>query len=141
MKPDGLRPVFVDTSGWISANDPHDRHHKRATTFYRGAALTAYKFILTTNLVIAETHSLLLKLGGRQAALKFLALADTSTRIRVIYSNPDIDASAYKVLLKYKDQDFSFCDAVSFVVMQENSISDFFGFDSHFETAGFKRAL
>ncbi len=132
------RSLFIDASGWIAINDPRDGLHAAAVTFYRDDALTKYKNLVTTNLVVAETHALLLKLGGRNVALKFLARLDLSTRVEVVFSNPDLGKEAYRILLKYQDQRFSYCDAVSFAVMKELDIKDAFAFDRHFETAGFR---
>jgi predicted nucleic acid-binding protein len=36
-----------------------------------------------------------------------------------------------------QDQDFSYTDAVSFVVMKQYGITEAFSFDKHFVTAGF----
>ena len=40
-------------------------------------------------------------------------------------------------MLKYKDQDFSYADAVSFAVMRERDIDRVFAFDHRFLIAGF----
>jgi predicted nucleic acid-binding protein len=47
---------------------------------------------------------------------------------------------AEAILRKYKDQDFSFVDAVSFAVMQEQKITTAFSFDSQVVIAGFALA-
>ena len=43
---------------------------------------------------------------------------------------------AEAILEKHIDQDFSFTDAVSFVVMQEQEIEQAFTFDNHFAILG-----
>jgi len=55
-----------------------------------------------------------------------------------IYSNEDIEAEAEGILVKYSDQDFSYTDAVSFIIMKQQKIKRAFCFDKHFVTAGFE---
>jgi len=52
-----------------------------------------------------------------------------------------MEAQAVVILRRYKDQDFSYVDAVSFAVMQQREISEAFAFDHHFTTAGFTRVV
>lgn len=139
VKPVGGASLFVDSGGWIAINDPRDGHNAVARVFYCDGALKKYRLLVTTNLVVAETHAYLLKLGGRKYALKFLSLLDLSTRIDVIHSTPVLENAARSILIKFQDQPFSLCDAVSFAVMKELSIRDAFAFDRHFETVGFRR--
>lgn len=131
--------IFVDSGGWIAVNDPRDKQHKTAGDFYREKAIGSYVELVTTNLVVAETHAALLRAGGREKGLKFLSLMYSSSRVRVIHSTPELEETAAGILVKYRDQDFSLCDAVSFAAMKEMGIRDAFAFDRHFETAGFRR--
>jgi len=95
--------------------------------------------LLTTNLVVAETHAGLTRARDKTAALKFLTLIGTSSRVQIINSTFDLENQAQDLLRKYHDQRFSLCDAVSFAIMQDLGIKDAFTFDRHFETAGFRR--
>jgi predicted nucleic acid-binding protein len=54
-----------------------------------------------------------------------------------IFSNENIEAEAEGILVKYVDQEFSYVDAVSFVIMKRQKIRRAFCFDKHFVTAGF----
>lgn len=139
VKRAGRASLFVDSGGWIAVNDPRDRHSTAARSFYREKALGRYKWLFTTNLVVAESHAYLLKTVGRPYALKFLTLLEASNRVNLIHSTAEIENEARHLLGKYQDQDFSLCDAVSFAVMSEMGIRDAFAFDRHFEMAGFRR--
>lgn len=131
--------LFVDSSGWIAVNDPRDSLHKKAISFYRNLALKAHPRLITTNLVIAETHAALLRAGGREQALKFLTLLEESSRVGVIHSNPELEAEALGIIIRFDDQNLSYCDAVSFAAMEKLGVRNAFAFDSNFETAGFRR--
>jgi predicted nucleic acid-binding protein len=54
-----------------------------------------------------------------------------------ICSNESIETEAEGILVRYVDQDFSYADAVSFVIMKRQKIRKAFSFDKHFVTAGF----
>jgi len=69
--------------------------------------------------------------------MRYLQSMGTSVRLRRIYSDATIEDLAERILNRYADQGFSFVDAVSFVVMQERSITEAFAFDHHFLIAGF----
>jgi uncharacterized protein len=131
-----LEDIFVDSSAWIALADRGDSHHKAAATAYP-IILKNYKALVTSNLVLAETYIVLLKELGHQVALEFLERIKASPRILKIYSNEDVEAEAGRILSKYSDQDFSYTDAVSFVIIKRQGIKKAFSFDKHFATAGF----
>ena len=139
MKSAARSALFVDTSAWLAVNDPRDSLHDTAAAFYREKALKKFRFLVTSNLIVAETHASLIKARGRHVAFKFLALLETSSRVRVIYDTRELGMEAVRIMAKYGDQRFSLCDAVSFAAMKENGIRDVFSFDRHFETMGFHR--
>ena len=92
---------------------------------------------VTTNLVIAETHALLLRRVGRPTAHAFV---HEVVRVpnAVVWSTPEIEARARLDWLdRYHDQDFSYTDAVSFAVMAERDIREALTLDHHFAVAGF----
>ena len=130
--------IFVDSSGWIAVNVSGDKDYAGARSFYQQQIFSKYRQLVTTNLVLAETHAYLLRRGGRKNALKFLSLVNDSARVRTISSSPELETAAVSLLSRFHDQDFSLCDAVSFVLMHEMNIRDAFCFDKHFQTAGFR---
>lgn len=94
--------------------------------------------VVTTNLVIAETHALLLRRTTRDTALAFVQRARESPNL-VVSSTTELEAAAVADWLeRYSDQDFSFTDAVSFAVMAGRGIRDALTLDRHFATAGFR---
>jgi predicted nucleic acid-binding protein len=131
-----IEDIFVDSSGWIALADKDDSHHKEAASSYP-SIFKNHKTLVTTNLVIAESYIVLLKELSHKAAIEFLDRIKGSPRILKIYSNENIEMEAEGILAKYIDQDFSYADAVSFVVMKRQKIRKAFCFDKHFATAGF----
>lgn len=130
--------VFVDTGAWYAAQVIGDAHYKEAATALRG--LIALPIVLvTTNHVIGETYTLLRVTRGYDASRKFLESVERTRRIERIFVNQDLERRAFAILDRYRDHDFSFVDATSFALMQEERIRHAFAFDSHFATAGFLR--
>jgi uncharacterized protein len=102
------------------------------------AAIGAHRRLVTTNLVVAETHALLLRRVGRPSALAFVRTVDDPPNV-VVRSTRDLERAAERDwLARYADQDFSYTDAVSFSVMTERRIRDALSLDHHFAVAGFQ---
>jgi predicted nucleic acid-binding protein len=130
--------LFVDTGAWLAVIDPKDQYHRPAQAFYREAIRDAARFV-TTNLVIAETYTLVRRRMGHEQAIRFLELTGDSHRLVKIWSSAELEAEAESMLRTYDDQRISYVDAVSFAVMRDLGISEAFAFDRHFEMVGFMR--
>jgi predicted nucleic acid-binding protein len=128
--------IFVDTSAWVALADKDDTHHKEAASIYP-LLLKNKNILITSNLIVAESYVLILNELGHQASLNFLGRLKASPRILRVYSNENIEADAQEILSKFVDQDFSYTDAVSFVMMKRQKIKKAFSFDKHFVIAGF----
>ena len=63
--------LFVDSGAWIALVSARDQHHAEADAMFRAVA-TRRIGLLTTNLVLAETHRLLLHRAGIRPALSAL---------------------------------------------------------------------
>ena len=128
--------LFVDTGAWFALADRSDQYHTRAVDLYP-KLLRRYDHLTTTNLVIAETYTLIRRAIGHQAAMTFLENIAASPRVIKVYTDSKLEDTAENILRKYHDQDFSYTDAVSFAVMKQYGIVQAFSFDQHFATAGF----
>ncbi len=134
-----MSKVFVDTSAWIAILDNKDVNHSEAVTILK-VLLRSNDQLYISNHIISETYTWLRKKTGIEASLKFVqAIKEqaANNKLIVIYSDYTIEEEAYYILLKYKDQDFSYADAVSFAIMKSKKIKKSFTYDKHFLTAGF----
>lgn len=128
---------FVDTSAWYPLLVASHPDHARMAAALR-TLIGARRRLVTTNLVVAETHALLLRRVGRPSALAFLRVVGEPPNV-VVRSTAELeDAAARDWLEPFDDQDFSFADAVSFAVMAERRMGDVLTLDHHFATAGFR---
>lgn len=132
--------IFTDTSAWVALVDQHDSLHSTMVNFYP-QLLSDWRIWVSTNLVIAESYTLIRARSTYNASMQFLTLLENSRRLLKIYSDTSIDGQAEAILRRYKDQDFSYVDAVSFAVMKNRGIAAALTFDHHFATAGFNRVI
>ena len=131
-----MRALFVDTSAWYPlANAAHGDHEALARELRQ--QIRSGTRVVTTNLVVAGTHELLLRRAGRRAALAFLeSVRQRPNRVATI--TPERTAAAIDDWIEpFSDQPLSLADAASFVVMTELGIRDALTLDHHFAVAGF----
>lgn len=128
--------IFVDTSAWYPIMvRRHPQHQELARELE--ARVRKGARVVTTNLVVAETHALVLHRAGRASALTFAQLVRQPPNL-VVTSTPQMEGEAISQWLeRFDDQDFSFADAVSFAVMSARGIKDALTLDRHFQVAGF----
>jgi predicted nucleic acid-binding protein len=127
----------VDTSAWYALVDPGEHSRPRVASALRDALESRYR-IVTTNLIVAETHALLLRRFGNAVALAFLREVRSEPNV-VVESTREAEERAHRDWLeRFEDQDFSLTDAVSFAVMNERGIPCALTLDHHFAVAGFE---
>jgi predicted nucleic acid-binding protein len=129
--------VFVDSSAWLALFSARDANHGPADALFRHASATSVG-LLTTNLVLAEVHRLLLFRAGPRAAASALAHIDDSTLVTIAFPSPSLHAAARGWLAKLPDQKISYTDASSFAVMEAERIAAALTFDRDFWVAGFQ---
>jgi predicted nucleic acid-binding protein len=130
------REIFVDTSAWYPIVDRSHADHRVLADLLRDR-VEAGITLVTTNLVLAESHALLMRRVGSDVALMFLSGVRAPPNV-VVYSTRELEAAAEtEWLARFDDQDFSLADAVSFAVMSERGIREALTLDGHFNTAGF----
>jgi predicted nucleic acid-binding protein len=132
------RTIFLDSSGWFAAIAPRDALHRKARALY-GDATRAGAAFLSTALVVAEVHALVLRDRGPDGGRKFLAAAFDTPSHHIVAGDPELLRAAVDEWIGgFADQSFSLCDAVSFEVMRREGLTHALAFDRHFEVAGFQ---
>ena len=134
----GALRVLVDSGAWIALVSANDGHHAEAEALFQ-LALRHGARLITTNLVLAETHRFLLHKAGRHAAQGVLHRIDASPSIEIEFATAAHHAAARAWIGKLADQALSYTDAVSFAVMQSRRCAAALTFDRHFTVAGFAR--
>ncbi|MFB3853864.1 MAG: type II toxin-antitoxin system VapC family toxin [Vicinamibacterales bacterium] len=121
--------IFVDTGAWYAVADRSDRHHVEAARFYgqRGPAGD----LVTSDLVVAETWTLLAAHLGRASALAFWEIL-RDLKVPILTLDPADVEAAWRIVQAFPDQAFSFTDCASFALMERLGIDSAFAFDAHF---------
>ena len=128
--------LFVDSSAWIALRSLRDQHHVQADQLFR-AALARRIPLLTTSLVVAETHRLTLFRAGVEPARRFLEVVDASSEVTVHFPGAGEHAAARRWLDELGSRPVTYTDAVSFAVMEATGCTHVLGFDQDFVAAGF----
>ena len=95
--------------------------------------------LVTTNLVVAETHRLLVHRAGLQPGRLFLERLDASPVLRVCFCTRAHHDAARDWLDRLDSPPLAYTDAASFAVMAAEGIRQVVGFDPAFDWAGFTR--
>jgi predicted nucleic acid-binding protein len=128
--------LFVDASAWYPLAVTTHPDHALLRDALRERVGTGAQ-IVTSNLVVAEAHALLVRRVGIQAGLAFLRQI-RQPPIIVVEHTIELEARAIASWLgRFGDQRFSLADAVSFATMAERGIREALTLDRHFATAGF----
>lgn len=128
--------LFLDTSGWFAAVSPREARHREARQAY--SAAVAAGAVVTTGLVVAEIHTLLLRFRGPARAVEFLEALESDRSHEVVEVDRELrQAAVGRWLLGFPDQAFSLTDAVSFEVMRRRKLRRALALDRHFAAAGY----
>jgi uncharacterized protein len=128
--------LFVDTSAWYALALPSAPHHAKVSGALRERIEQGAR-IVTTNLIVGETHVLLLRRVSRAVALTFVREVRRAPNIVVESSAEYEELAVTDWLERFDDQSFSFTDAVSFAVMSDRGVREALALDHHFAIAGF----
>ncbi len=128
--------IFVDSSGWIAFFSARDQHHADSDRLFHRTA-RAKRLLLTTNLVLAEIHRLLLYRAGIKAAAAALDRIEASSLVKIEFAVASHHNAAQIWLKKLSQHPISYADAVSFAVMEASGCKEALSYDHHFRLAGF----
>jgi uncharacterized protein len=128
---------FLDTSGWFAALSPKEATHESALGSYRRWIESGVKLV-TTNLVVAEMQTLVMRYRGPADGLRFLDSLYQDASHEIVFVDRDLERSAIdQWMRRFRDQRLSLTDVVSFEVMRTRRIREALALDEHFALAGF----
>jgi uncharacterized protein len=128
--------LFVDSGAWIALVSARDQHHAEADSMFRAAAARKIRMV-TTNLVLAEVHRLLLHRAGIRPAASVLDRFEASPLLTIVFAGGEHHRAARAWMARMANQPVSYTDAVSFAVMDASRCSAAMSFDHDFMLAGF----
>jgi uncharacterized protein len=126
--------VFADTSALFALLDANDENHQRAAdAFLRLRTRNAP--LVSTSFVLVETYALAGRRLGLDAVRRFRS--DFAPLLDVVWVDRALHDAGLDLLLERRKRRLSLVDAVSFVTMRQQHVSEAFVFDPHFEQEGF----
>ena len=129
--------IYIDTGALISRHLAKDQYHQPSVAFWNVIAKKGESCV-TSNFVLDETFTLLGRRGGYTFAAQRARNIYASETVKIIRPDRDDELKAIDLFEKYADQNLSFTDCISFVLMQTRKIKRVFTFDSHFQFLGFQ---
>lgn len=129
--------IFVDTGAFLGRHLAQDQHHADATRFWEEIR-RADERCLTSSFVIDEAATLIGRRAGHRFAADVLRKLYASHAITLIRPDAEDELAAFGRFEKFHDQDVSFTDCVSFILMERRKVRRAFTFDHHFRIAGFE---
>lgn len=129
--------IYVDTGAFIARYIRQDTHHRKARRAW-GEIEKGRVRCFTSNFVLDETFTWL----GRRASYPFAAQRARallhSAALTILRPEAEDEEKAVDLFDKFADQQVSFTDCISFVLMRRNRLERAFTFDRHFKSAGFE---
>lgn len=129
-----MKSIFADTWFFIAWLDPDDARHQEAL----GWLEMSNDFIITTRWVLTELANALVGTPLRQSAATLLQSIETDPFFTVIQSSDSLYVRGLKLYASRSDKHWSLTDCISFVVTQDQEITEALTGDHHFEQAGFR---
>src|SRR5690554_636857 len=118
------REVFIDTGVWFAYLVKKDRYHQRGV-IVMDQLLSEGTLLSSSELVISETYTLLMRKLGTSAALRFLELLQEQIAegfTKIYWADTDILKQSANILNKYADHRLSFTDAASAAIMMKHHL-------------------
>jgi hypothetical protein len=128
--------VFADTSFFLALLRADDPAHEQAL-----ASVLLDQPIVTTEFVPLELGNACARAADHADFLSLVAGMRASPRIRIIPLHSRLLNGGLERMAVRTDKDWSRTDCISFVVMEDEGITEALTADRHFEQAGFSALL
>ena len=126
--------AFVDTSFWIASVITRDSRHADAVALADRLRETP---AVTSNLVLGEAWTLLVRRVGHVHAIRWLDRVRRELELRIERVEAELEAESWEWLRTHDERPYSFVDATSFALMRKLRITEALAFDGDFAAAGF----
>jgi predicted nucleic acid-binding protein len=135
-----MRKVFVDTSAWIALLNEDDIWHEKAHEV-RLELIRQNYHLVTSNFILLELADALCSVLSRQNTVEFICDLKLVKYLTIISLNDELFFAGITLYESRRDKDWGLTDCISFVIMQQEGITEALTTDKHFEQAGFIRLI
>jgi predicted nucleic acid-binding protein len=132
--PSGMKPLFVDTSGWYDLLFSGSPKHAEILTLVRRPGAS----FVTTTYALDELAALLIARTDYAMAARAGSQIRSATEVRVEHPDAAEESRAWRLFLDRPDETCRLTDCLSFVVMRRLGIDTAIATDEHhFRQEGF----
>lgn len=132
-----MKALFVDTGAFVAKEIANDQHHSAAGKGWNELS-GGSKRIYSSEHVFDESLTLIARRSTPAWAADWGSDALDCAEIEWLSPTLQELRQGVNLMRKYADQRVSFTDCLSFILMKRIGIRDVFGFDRHFNAAGFR---
>jgi uncharacterized protein len=132
-----MNRVFADTSFYIALLNSRDEHHANAEKFaadYQGD-------FVTSGWIVSELANYLSAAPNRPLFLALYEDLRKDSRVHIVPLSNALHEEGISFYAKRPDKDWSLTDCISFLIMEQNHLTEAAATDHHFEQAGFVRLI
>jgi len=126
--------VFADSSAFVAVKNVADPNHEAAYKIFSAYAGSDIG-IMTSNLIIAESLTVISQKVSHRAAVEFRE--QDLAGIQIVRITEELEGKAFEIFRSLTSKNVSFIDCASFALMRERGITTAFSFDEHFTRQGF----
>jgi predicted nucleic acid-binding protein len=135
-----MNKVFLDTSYAVALSATTDENHARAVELADELETSGTHFI-TTRAILLEIGNALSKVRHRSAAVKLLTALENDPKVEIVAASDELYRRAFETYRDRVDKEWGLIDCMSFVVMNDEGITDALTADHDFRQAGFSVLL
>ncbi|MBI1747661.1 MAG: type II toxin-antitoxin system VapC family toxin [Acidobacteria bacterium] len=129
--------MLLDTSGLLCLFHRDELPHAAACLFFESArAKLTHSYVLAEFVPLARVRGL-----PMVPALTFVSDLAYNSEIEVVWVDKQLHQAAIAFIQMRLDKTYSLCDAVSFLLMRQQGVTEALTTDHHFEQEGFVRLL
>ena len=130
--------AFADTHFWIALLSERDAAHGAARRWQTAGGL---REVVTTSWVLVEVADGMREPFERETCSTFIDYLRGAPAIRIIPATEQLLWRGFELYRKRPDKAWSLTDCISFVVMQDEGLTEALKGDRHFEQAGYRALL
>ncbi len=130
--------LFLDTAFIQALLNPRDDYHNQAKQLF--PRIRAASEVWITEAIFAEVGNAL-STFNRNGAVQFIQQCYRTDNIKIVSVDTELLMQALALYQSRPDKTWGLTDCISFVVMQQQSLTDAVTGDRHFVQAGFRALM
>lgn len=132
--------LFLDTAYIYALFNTRDQWHSKAVE-WQAKVVSANISLITTQFILAEIADGFSAVRFRKSAVKIVHSLLEDAQVEVTPASSDLFHRGLELYESRPDKNWGLTDCFSFVIMQDNGLTDALTTDDHFRQAGFNALL